>query len=587
MKVMSRSAGSLSSTAIFASVNSAPSMISAHLISSASGAASNPNLARHGVGQELRAALRLRIVELAPGRVGAEVILVARKLERRGVVVEPPGQARILRVAEIDAGILVAVEAVGRERVRLPFVLEGPERDLDRPLGDAFPVETGEHARRAATVEAVAVIEDAQAHFAKRRRRFLDRQGESGAETQAARVTDVARSDSRSRPTPDTFPPMPEFLTDLKRTHDCGALRASDAGQRAVLYGWVHARRDHGGCVFIDLRDRGGLTQVVFEPGTNAGAHAMASELRREFCVGIAGVVRERGGHKNPNLDTGDVEIAADTLTIFSTAETPPFNIGDPDAGETVRLKHRYLDLRSPALQKNFLRRSQVYQTTRRHLARERLHRDRDAVHGQVHARRRAQLPRPLAPQPGPVLRPRRVAPDLQAAVHGLGHGPLLPDRPLLPRRGSAPRPAAGVHPDRSRDELRRRGRRAADRRGADGRPVEGRARRRHPPALPPPHPRRGDGEVRLRQARHPVRAAARRPDRDRHPPRRRRGRSAAGRGQGPGRRRQGLAPAGRAGEDAVARRSRQAGGVREGVRGARASRAPGSARGASGRRAR
>src|SRR5262245_41306326 len=118
---------------------------------------------------------------------------------------------------------------------------------------------------------------------------------------------------------------MSEFLIDLKRTHDCGALRASDTGKRAVLYGWVHARRDLGGCVFIDLRDRGGLTQVVFEPTTGTEEHALASELRREFCVGVAGLVRERGGHKNPNLDTGDIEMAADTLTIFSAAETPPF----------------------------------------------------------------------------------------------------------------------------------------------------------------------------------------------------------------------------------------------------------------------
>ena len=74
---------------------------------------------------------------------------------------------------------------------------------------------------------------------------------------------------------------MPEFLTDLKRTHDCGALRASDAGKRVVLFGWVHARRDHGGCVFIDLRDRGGLTQVVFEPEASADAHTLSGELRR------------------------------------------------------------------------------------------------------------------------------------------------------------------------------------------------------------------------------------------------------------------------------------------------------------------
>jgi aspartyl-tRNA synthetase len=163
---------------------------------------------------------------------------------------------------------------------------------------------------------------------------------------------------------------MPEFLTDLKRTHDCGALRAGDAGKRVVLFGWVAARRDHGGCVFIDLRDRGGLTQVVFEPGTNAQAHGLAGELRGEFCVGIAGVVVERGGHKNPNLPTGDIEVKADALTIFSRAETPPFEIvDDTAAGETVRLKHRYLDLRRPALQRNFLLRSKIYQTSRRTLA--------------------------------------------------------------------------------------------------------------------------------------------------------------------------------------------------------------------------
>jgi aspartyl-tRNA synthetase len=163
---------------------------------------------------------------------------------------------------------------------------------------------------------------------------------------------------------------MSEFLIDLKRTHDCGGLRGGDAGKRAVLFGWVSARRDHGGCVFIDLRDRGGLTQVVFEPGTNAEAHGLAGELRGEFCVGVAGVVVERGGHKNPNLPTGEIELKADKLTIFSRSETPPFEIvDDTAAGETVRLKHRYLDLRRPALQRNFLLRSTIYQTTRRTLA--------------------------------------------------------------------------------------------------------------------------------------------------------------------------------------------------------------------------
>jgi aspartyl-tRNA synthetase len=162
---------------------------------------------------------------------------------------------------------------------------------------------------------------------------------------------------------------MPEFLTDLKRSHDCGALRAGDAGKRVVLFGWVAARRDHGGCVFIDLRDRAGLTQVVFEPHLDAAAHTLAGELRSEFCVGVTGIVHQRGGHKNPNLPTGEIEVKGDGLTIFSTSETPPFEITDDTlAGDSVRLKHRYLDLRRPALQKNFLVRSTVYQTTRRFL---------------------------------------------------------------------------------------------------------------------------------------------------------------------------------------------------------------------------
>ncbi len=160
---------------------------------------------------------------------------------------------------------------------------------------------------------------------------------------------------------------MPEFLTDLKRSHDCGALRGTDADQRVVLFGWVHARRDHGGCVFIDLRDRGGLTQLVFEPSMGAAAHITAGDLRSEFCIGISGTVRPRGAFKNPKMPTGEIEVHCDELTIFSKSDTPPFEIADDTAAnETLRLKHRSLDLRRPALQKNFILRSAIYQTTRR-----------------------------------------------------------------------------------------------------------------------------------------------------------------------------------------------------------------------------
>ncbi|MFI5289936.1 MAG: aspartate--tRNA ligase [Polyangia bacterium] len=159
------------------------------------------------------------------------------------------------------------------------------------------------------------------------------------------------------------------FLEDLKRTHSCGALRAIDVGQNVVLMGWVATRRDHGGRVFIDLRDRDGITQVTFGPDVDAEAHALASELRSEFCVAVAGRVISRGENQNPKLPTGEVEVEGLRLQIFSRAETPPFEITDEtDAGEPVRLKYRYLDLRRPALQKNFRVRSQIARAAREHL---------------------------------------------------------------------------------------------------------------------------------------------------------------------------------------------------------------------------
>ena len=162
---------------------------------------------------------------------------------------------------------------------------------------------------------------------------------------------------------------MSEFLVDKKRTHSCNALRASDVGKDVVLMGWVAHRRDHGGRVFIDLRDREGLTQVVFGPELGKEAHALASELRSEYCIGVVGKVVTRvssGGQPNPKLASGEVEVNATELHIFSRSETPPFLIEDDiDTREEIRLKHRYLDLRRPALQRNFMVRSKLYRATR------------------------------------------------------------------------------------------------------------------------------------------------------------------------------------------------------------------------------
>jgi len=147
----------------------------------------------------------------------------------------------------------------------------------------------------------------------------------------------------------------------LKRTHSCGELATANAGQSVTLMGWVDTRRDHGQLVFIDLRDRAGITQVVFE-ATNATVHDLAKTLRSEFVIAATGKVRVRGeGLANPNLKTGEIEVVAESLTILSEAKTTPFPIeNDTTTSEDLRLKYRYLDLRRPKLQENFRLRHKV-----------------------------------------------------------------------------------------------------------------------------------------------------------------------------------------------------------------------------------
>ncbi len=138
------------------------------------------------------------------------------------------------------------------------------------------------------------------------------------------------------------------------RTHWCGALNAGHAGERVSLCGWVHRRRDHGGLIFADLRDRSGLAQVVFNPEASAEIHARAESLRGEYVIAVSGAVRRRPpGTENPKLPSGEVELLADTLTVLARAQTPPFSVEDEgEVGEDLRLAYRYLDLRRPGLQK-------------------------------------------------------------------------------------------------------------------------------------------------------------------------------------------------------------------------------------------
>lgn len=162
---------------------------------------------------------------------------------------------------------------------------------------------------------------------------------------------------------------MSDFLSKHRKTHSCGALRGTDIGATVVLTGWVDTRRDHGGCVFVDLRDRDGLTQIVFDPQIDSAAHELAGDLRNEFCIAIIGEVISRGDNVNANMATGEIEIQANHLEIFSRAQTPPFPIEDDiETNEALRLTYRYLDLRRPVLQKNLRARSTAIQSMRTYL---------------------------------------------------------------------------------------------------------------------------------------------------------------------------------------------------------------------------
>ena len=161
---------------------------------------------------------------------------------------------------------------------------------------------------------------------------------------------------------------MAEQLGELTRTHNCGALRPADVGANVVLLGWVHRVRDLGGLLFVDIRDRGGITQAVFDKDDEP-LMAKAKRLRSEYVIGVQGTVRRRSAETiNPKLETGEVEVVVRTLTILNEAKTPPFSVADDTSvSEDVRLKYRYLDLRRPRLQNNIILRHRVSAAIRRY----------------------------------------------------------------------------------------------------------------------------------------------------------------------------------------------------------------------------
>lgn len=163
---------------------------------------------------------------------------------------------------------------------------------------------------------------------------------------------------------------MTDSIGTMRRTHHCRELRAENVGEEVVLMGWIQRRRDHGGVIFVDLRDREGLTQVVFNPEVSPEIHEKAHMLRSEYVIGIRGRVERRlEGMANPKLATGDIEVFATELRIFNAARTPAFPIEDNvDVSENIRLQHRHLDLRRPQIRQNIIRRHRAVTAIREYL---------------------------------------------------------------------------------------------------------------------------------------------------------------------------------------------------------------------------
>ena len=250
---------------------------------------------------------------------------------------------------------------------------------------------------------------------------------------------------------------MADQLGDLTRTHTCGALRADDVGADAVLLGWVHRVRDLGGVLFIDVRDRAGISQVVVREDDGADGRSPSACARSTSSASRGAVQRRSADTVNPKLATGEVEVLAREIRLLNEAKTPPFSDRGRLAGVGGRAPAVPLPRPAPAAAAGQHR-----------AAPPRGDGDPAAtstptgfweietpILDEVDARRRARLPRAEPRAPGRVLRAAAVAAALQADPDDRRHRSLLPDRPLLPRRGPARRPPARVHAGRRRDVVR------------------------------------------------------------------------------------------------------------------------------------
>ena len=217
------------------------------------------------------------------------------------------------------------------------------------------------------------------------------------------------------------------------RTHYCGALSAAHIGQSVELCGWVHRRRDHGGVIFVDLRDREGLVQVVYDPDLPE-VFAIAEQIRSEYVLRIRGLVRRRpAGTENPNLPTGEIEILGKGLEVLNRAETPPFQLDEDEISEELRLRYRYIDLRRPVMRDRLLLRSRVARHLRGFLDDEGFLDIETPMLTKATPEGARDYLVPSRTHPGHFFALPQSPAAVQAAADDVGPGPVLPDRALLP----------------------------------------------------------------------------------------------------------------------------------------------------------
>ena len=248
----------------------------------------------------------------------------------------------------------------------------------------------------------------------------------------------------------------------MKRTHHCNELRPANIGQTVILSGWVHSRRDLGGLIFIDVRDREGRTQTVFDPSELArDLFERASALRSECVVNITGKVRKRPpGTNNPKIPTGEIEVAATALEVLNMAEVLPFPVDDPEiaakVNEELRLQYRYLDLRRPEMARNLRLRSKVATATRNYLDEQGFLEVETPILFKSTPEGAREFLGAKPQGAGQVLRPAAIATAIGADPYGGRRRTLFPTGPLLPGRGPARGPAVGVHAGGHRNVVHR-----------------------------------------------------------------------------------------------------------------------------------